>query len=68
MIRYFVGSPGSGKTTMAVKLMKKEIKPKRFKKLKFNYDYIFQILKMIYQTSLILTFLLLLSFQNTLIF
>lgn len=41
MIRYFVGSPGSGKTTMAVKLMKKEIKPKRFKKLKFNYDYIF---------------------------
>lgn len=41
MIRYFVGAPGSGKTTLAVKLMKKELKAKRFKKLKFNYDYIF---------------------------
>lgn len=41
MIRYFVGAPGSGKTTIAVKLMKKELRSKRFKKLKFNYDYIF---------------------------
>lgn len=42
MIRYFVGVPGSGKTTLACKLMKDCVKPKFFKKLsKMPYDYIF---------------------------
>lgn len=42
MIRYFVGVPGAGKTTMAIKLMKRELQPKYFKKLKkLRYDYIF---------------------------
>jgi hypothetical protein len=42
MIRYFVGVPGAGKTTMSIKLMKRELKPKFFKKLhKLRYDYLF---------------------------
>lgn len=42
MIRYFVGVPGAGKTTMAIKLMKRELRPSFFKNpKKFRYDYIF---------------------------
>lgn len=42
MIRYFVGVPGAGKTTMAVKLMKKQLRRKLFlKPHKLQYDYIF---------------------------
>lgn len=41
MIRYFVGVPGAGKTTMAVKLAKKQMQRKFFKKFRFRYDYIF---------------------------
>lgn len=41
MIRYFVGVPGSGKTTIAAKLLKSQLKRKFFKKSKFSYDYLF---------------------------
>lgn len=42
MIRYFVGIPGSGKTTIACCLLKRFLKPKFFKRLsKMPYDYLF---------------------------
>lgn len=41
MIRYFVGVPGSGKTTLACKLLKDKIKHKSNRLYRSRYDYLF---------------------------